>query len=283
VEQRLDFHAGADRKMMRRLVSALAVVAISASPVVAAPKKKPALAEFNKGVEAFQKGDLATASEAFGKSFSLEADVETLFAWAQVEKKLDHCEKANELFEKLLTMKLPEENKAVVRGAIDECKAAIAAKQPPPVETKPDPKPDSKPDPEPVVDTKPEAQPEIRPNPDRAPSDEGSSPAWWKNPVGGALVGLGLVGVGVGTVFFIQGKNLDADKDKATSYTDYESKADDAESKGRIGVIGLAAGGALIVGGVIWYATHSGGKKKESTVSGWVAPDSGGFAVSGRF
>lgn len=280
--------------MMRRLISALAVVAVATSPALAVPKKKAARAEFDKGVEAYTKGDFAGAAEALGKSFSLEADVETLFAWAQTERKLDRCDKAIELYEKLLKMKLPEENKDAVRVQIEECRAILSTAKTPPLDPKPDPKPDAKPDTKPdsdATDVASDAKPDTVADATGSPPDdtrppppsEGSSPAWWKNPVGGALVGVGLVGVAVGTVFFIQGKNADADKDNATTYTQYESLASDAESKGRIGVIGLAAGGALILGGVIWYATHSGGTKREDVVSGWVAPDSSGLVVTGRW
>ena len=79
---------------------------------------------------AYQKGDFAAASEALANSFRIEPDVETLFAWAQSERQLEHCDKAIELFEKLLTFDLPAENKKVVRGKIDECKALLPPQQP---------------------------------------------------------------------------------------------------------------------------------------------------------
>jgi hypothetical protein len=105
--------------------------------------------------------------------------------------------------------------------------------------------------------------------------------AWWKDPIGGALVGVGAVGVGVGIVFLVQGASADADKDKATSYPEYQELADRAESRGRFGVISLAAGGALIAGGIVWYATRS--KSNETAVTTLVLPSGGGVALSGRF
>lgn len=272
MEQRLTVHARADRKM-NRLAATLAILALASSTAIAAPKKKAARAEFDKGVAAYTSGDYAAASEALGASFKLEEDVETLFAWAQTERKLDHCDKAIELYDKLLTMKLPEENKEAIRVSIEECKAIVAAQ-------KPEPEPVAQPEPEepdkapPMVDTKPERSP-------GPPPDEGS-PSRFKDPVGGVLTGLGLVGLGVGAVFMIQGSTADKDKASATSYNEYESLADKAESRGLYGVIGLAAGGALLVGGIIRYATV-GGSKSETAVSGWVAPSGGGFALGGRF
>lgn len=273
MEQRFTLHARADRKM-NRVAATLAILAFASSSAVAAPKKKAARAEFDKGVAAYTSGDYAGASEALGKSFELEADAETLFAWAQTERKLDHCDKAIELYDKLLTMKLPEENKEAVRVSIEECKAIIAAQKPAEPAPPPEPQPEEPDKAPPIVDTKPERSPS-------PPAKEGSS-SRFADPVGGVLTGLGLVGVGVGVVFMIQGSAADKDKASAGSYNEYESLADKAESRGLYGVIGLAAGGALLVGGIIRYATV-GGSKSENTVSGWVAPSGGGFALSGRF
>jgi tetratricopeptide (TPR) repeat protein len=258
----------------RQLAAAVAILACAATPVLAAPKKGPARAEFDRGVAAYTKGDYAAAADALGKSFALEADAETLFAWAQTERKLDRCDKAIELYGKLLQMKMPDENKEAVRVQIEECKAIIAAAKPEPT---PDPKPD--PAPEPGVDNSTKPDPQVR----DFPTSAETSPAWWENPVGGALVGLGVVAAGVGTVFLVQGKSADSDKANATTYNDYEALNDKAESRGQLGVIGLAVGGALITGGVIWYATHK-PEQPSKTVSGWLAPSGGGgLVVSGRF
>ena len=52
---------------------------------------------------------------------------------------------------------------------------------------------------------------------DREPREqviEGRS--WWKDPVGDSLLGLGVVGLGVGTVFIVSGHNAENDKLKTT-------------------------------------------------------------------
>jgi two-component system response regulator HydG len=48
-------------------------------------------------VKAYQAHNYALASKYLEKSFGFERDVETLFAWAQSERQLDHCDKASEL------------------------------------------------------------------------------------------------------------------------------------------------------------------------------------------
>lgn len=280
MERRLSVHAGA-HQVSRRLVTAFATVALLSSTVLAAPKKKAARAQFDKGVAAYTKGDFAAAAEALGKSYALEADAETLFAWAQTERKLDRCDKAIELYDKLLAMpKLPEENKDAVRIQIEECRAILQVRPPEPT---PDAAPvDAPPDeaPEPTAPAVTDASAEPERAPVSTPKAEGTR-AWWKDPVGGALVGLGVVGLGVGTVFLVQGSGADSDKESAATYEEYQALADKAESRGQLGVISLVAGGALVTGGIIYYATRS--KPADNTVSGWLAPSGGGLALSGRF
>ncbi|MEO7092591.1 MAG: hypothetical protein ABI175_05020 [Polyangiales bacterium] len=246
------------------VATALVLGAASAS---AAPKGADAKAAFDKGVAAYTKGDYAGASDQLGRSYELEADVETLFAWAQTERKLEHCDKASGLYSKLLAADLPAANKAVVREKLDECQKILAAQAP---------KPEPVVTPPPVVEPRPEPTP-IPPPP---PPDEGH--AWWANPVGGALVGVGLVGVGVGTVFLVQGRAANKDKSTALDYGEFQRLEDRAESRGKLGTGVLIGGGVLVTAGIVWYATH-GSSKRGPQVSAWGTPDGGGVLAFGRF
>jgi tetratricopeptide (TPR) repeat protein len=259
---------------------AIAVILMLASATaMAAPKKKAARAEFDRGVAAYTKGDYQGASDALGASYGLEPDEETLFAWAQTERKLGHCDKAIELYTKLLAMNLPAANKAAVEVQISECKqildeerAAAAVVDGP------------APNAEPAADAAPSADP-AAPAAEPvtgAPADSGSTRPRWKDPVGLSLVGVGVVGLAIGTVFLVKGSSAESDADHATSYADYLSASDRAESDGRLGVIGLVAGGAFVTAGIVWYVTHA-PASTDRVVTGWVAPGSGGVAVSGRF
>jgi tetratricopeptide (TPR) repeat protein len=248
-----------------------AALLLASSPAVAAPKGAQAKAAFERGVTAYQKQDYAGAAEALGKSFALEADVETLYAWAQAERQQDHCSKAMELYEKILKFDMPDENKKVVRGKLDECKAIIAAQKPPPPPVEPPPV-KADPDPPPVVD-KPEPPP-VTPG----------ARAWWKDPVGDSLVGLGVVGLGVGGYFLLAGSKANSDAAAANNYFDFERLSNKADSDGKIGIIGTACGGALLVTGIVWFATHRGKPHKaETAVTGFVAPSGGGLAAFGRW
>ncbi len=267
MERRFAVHAGAHRqKVSTRGVALVAAVVFAASPALAAPKGGEARVQFDRGVAAYTKGDYATATEALGASFVLEPDPETLFAWAQTERKLGHCDRAIDLYGKLLEMDLPAENKQAVQAQIDECKVILAEQQPtaaepvapaspPPVVTEPQP-----------VSSPPEPAPEGR--------------TWWKDPIGGALVGAGAAGIGLGVVFLVQARSAFHDKDTAMTYSEYEVLADRADSRGRLGVIATVAGSALVAAGIVWYATR---KPTEPSLTTLVLPSGGGVAVTGRF
>ena len=246
--------------MRRAFGSLLACAVVLGSGVAsAAPKKPAAKKEFQRGVAAYTAGDYAAASAALAKSFKLEADAETLFAWAQTERKLDHCDRALELYAKLMRMNMPAENKQAVTIQIDECTAIVTSQ-------------------------KPEAEPAPAPEPVQEPlkvTAAAEGRAWWKDPIGGALVGVGLVGLGVGTVFLVQAHSADADKATAATYPEFEALDDKARSRGRLGIISLAAGGGFIAVGALWYATRK--PSSSPTITGWLAPTGGGIAVAGGF
>ncbi len=248
------------------LIAVLAAVIVLASSLAgAAPKDGKARAAFDEGIAAYQKGDYAGASAAFGRANQIENDVETLFAWAQAERQQDHCDKASELYQKLLESKLPDENKQVVNEKLDECKKILAARKP-------------EPEPEPKPTTDPTPQPD--PRPIDKPVDDPERKSRWKDPVGGVLLGAGVVGLAVGGVFLVTAKSADADAKQATKFFDVLKLNDKADSNGKIGVIASVAGGALIVAGIVRYATRS---TKRTVVSGWLAPDGGGIAALGSF
>ena len=94
------------------------------------------------------------------------------------------------------------------------------------------------------------------------PGIHGDPPAWQK-PVGLVLVGVGVVGLGVGTVFGLSAKSKYNDAfdsgacDRSTKQCDApgQSAVDDARSKATLSTILFAAGGVLAVGGAIVFLT----------------------------
>jgi tetratricopeptide (TPR) repeat protein len=260
VERRFAVHARAHQQAL------IAALVLASAPALAAPKAGPAKKEFERGVKAYTAGDYEAAADAMGASYGLEKDPETLFAWAQAERKLEDCDKAIELYNELLVFDLPVENKQVIETQIGECKQILADKQKAAeAATQPAPEPH---DAAPVAAEPP------------PPAPEGSR-AWWKDPVGDGLVIVGVAGLVVGGVKLSSAASADSDKANATSYTDFQRFSSKADSDGKLGVIAAGAGGALVVVGVIWYATHR--DHHEHQVTGWLAPSGGGLAVTGGF
>jgi tetratricopeptide (TPR) repeat protein len=237
------------------------VLAFAAGDGLAAPKDAKAKAAFDQGIAAYQKNDYAKAGEAFGRSYGIEPDIETLFAWAQAERQANHCDKAIELYTKLLKEKLPDENKQVVNEKLGECRKILGVAEPAPEPPKPEPAPVPPPKPQPVK------------------GPEGKSR--WKDPIGGALVGAGVVGLGVGGYFLMSGSKANSDAKEATTHADALELSDKAKSQGRLGVIMTAVGGGLLVGGIVRYVTN--GKKERTQISGWIDGGGGGVAALGRF
>jgi len=268
---------------------ALALVSL-ASTAEAKPKRRDAKLAFDRGVTAYKKGNFEAASEALGKSFDLERDVDTLFAWAQSERKLEHCEKAIELYEKLLTFDLPAANKEAVDTKLTECrtqlllndhKAEPSPVTPPPVTPPPvAPKVESTAEPPPVAEHAVIAP--VAPPMTDTPS---AGRAWYKDPIAIGLVGTGTVATGIGVGFLISANsahNSVNDKTKAPNYDDAQRFLDQAQSRRKIGLVATGAGGALLIGGVVWIVTHRHATEQHA-VTGWLAPGSGGLAVTGAF
>jgi tetratricopeptide (TPR) repeat protein len=268
VERRLPVHA-----RPTRLIAAMTAVALvfAGAPAFAAPRSAKAKALFDKGVKAYQGKDYEAAAALLDESYANEKDAETLFAWAQAERKLDRCDRAIALWEQLLEFDLPKKNKDVARQKIAECNEVLAKQQPPP---------------EPVAPPEPVVAPDPTPTPDPSrsrppPPPETSQKSRWKNPVGLTLLGLGAAGLGVGTVFLFQARAADADKNDAATYEEFIDKRDTAERKGRVAVLGVSAGAIFVAAGLTWILTRS--ADETPIASAWVTGDGGGLALAGEF
>jgi len=297
VERRVAVHAGSVPEALRRgrvrgaWIAVFTAVLLVASAADARPKRRDAKAAFDRGVVAYQKGNYEAASEALGKSFELERDVDTLFAWAQAERKLDHCDKASVLYEQLLAFVLPAANRTAVEQKLVECRT-VMAKQPPAAPPPPStPPPASTPPPVEVVAPAPSAPPPVVAAAPPMTADQPevvASPAgrrWYKDPVALSLLGVGVVAGGVGAGFLVSAQTASNNSKNAGDYQTTQSQKHTAEQRGRIGLATTIAGGALVAGGVVWIVLHRGGEGHEDGrgVTGWLAPGGGGLAFGGPF
>jgi tetratricopeptide (TPR) repeat protein len=288
MERRFAVHAGGNTQALicrrarpRAWMVAVALVSI-AGVAAAKPKRRDAKAAFDRGLAAYKKGSFEAASQALGKSFELERDVDTLFAWAQSERKLEHCDKAIELYEKLLGFDLPPANRDAVELKRTECFTIVAQQKPP-----------SPPPPAEPPAASPPVEPKSEPSrvDDRAASAPAPAPAgdtqlsaraWYKDPIALGLAGSGIVAIGVGAGFLISARSLDRDFNSTKDYQQAEGFSDKAKSREKLGWITSGVGGALVIGGVVWIVTHRSATEQHA-LTGWLAPGGGGLAVAGAF
>ena len=114
----------------------IAAIVLASSPVLAAPKSPASKKEFDSRRQGVQRRRLRRGGRCDVEVVSAREDPETLFAWAQAERKLDNCEKAVELYKELLGYDLPPENKQVIQQNLTECKQVVAdsSHKPPPAD-----------------------------------------------------------------------------------------------------------------------------------------------------
>lgn len=223
----------------------------------------------------FSEGNFGDAAKLIEKAYLIEPVPELLFPWAQAEREQGNCRAAIDLYGRLLE-EIPEGRMAdSARNNIALCEEemppeeeAVAVVEDDPLEDEYiEPEPD--PEPEPVPATKTDKEPKAK--------------QWYKDPAGGVLTGLGVVGVGAGAALLIVATgNANAAPD-APSLADYNSQSDSALTQRNAGAGVLSVGGALLVAGVIRYVLVAKKNKASATASVWTAPGSGGLVLSGRF
>ena len=106
--------------------------------------------------------------------------------------------------------------------------------------------------------------------------------AWWKDPVGGALVGVGVLGLGAGSALLLSARSAERAKATATTYGEFQALDDRATSRGTLGVVMAASGGVLLGAGMIWYVTRD-PREPRARLTGWFTSDGGGLVAAGRF
>jgi tetratricopeptide (TPR) repeat protein len=192
------------------------------------------------GEKAWSEGRWDDASEAFARAYERTKDPTYLYARAQAEREAGRCERAIELYEEFLAHSESAEAKAAASEYIEACRAELAEAapvEPPPPVAPPPPTVE----PPPAVEPSPETDPE-------APR------RWYRDPWGGALVGVGLAAsitgaALVGVAYRDASAAADAGDDRA-----FGEALDRAQRLERGGAIALSIGGALIVAGVVRWA-----------------------------
>jgi tetratricopeptide (TPR) repeat protein len=249
------------------------------------------------GVAAYQQGDHRRALENFQLAYDATKDPALLYAMAQSERALGHCERAVPLFERFIRDAANDQQKDAARANIERCRtepevaSSAGAETPPTASSTPTeaaPTPSAPPNPS-------SAAREAPSSPTLAPSNTPSHAEVAKprleernnqrtDALTGTLLATGVALGAVGTVLWLQaGGEEDAARRLAQNPErgDYQSNIDDfrAINQKRATARVLILGGGLLVGlGVLRYVTTRGDSANVViSPSGALAEFSGSF------
>lgn len=158
-----------------------------------------------------------------------------VYVRATIEERRGDCERATALYRRFLELDVPAKDADDARRGIARCRGE-------PVEEPARPITSSQSDPEPVDPTS------------AGPSDVPPPRPWWTDPWGGALVGVGVLGVGVGAGLLGQSRVDARAADDAASLQTFDDRSRRAIALDRAGIATLAVGSALLLGGMVRYA-----------------------------
>lgn len=256
-------------------VSVVSLVLALAAPgqLLSNPEAK---AKLQEAQAAFKAEDYDAAAAAVEAAYIIEPNPMLLYPWAQAERSRGKCAAAVELYQRFLDSNPPEAAATPARENMERCKEQLAAEAP-------EPEPEEEPEPE-VIEEEPEPEPEPVPV---TKDEQPKAKRWYADPVGGVLVGVGVVGVGVGAgLMGVAGSKAKkvADEDM---HSDYLDARDGATKLRNGGAIALSIGGALVIGGVVRYLLVA-KKSKQGKASAWqLSPELGrrwvGVTVGRRF
>jgi hypothetical protein len=183
-----------------------------------------------------QDQDYAGAVEEFRAALALDPRPEMLYAMAQAERMMGDCATAIDDYRAFLASRPADEFKDYAETNITNCQAELDRE----AEAKRAPHPEPPP-PEPAP-LPPPPRPHARP--------------WYRDWLGDALCGAGVIGLAVGGFEWSSGHADAAAVGEATDHQTFVERsmaADSALTRQRIGVGALIAGAALVAAGVTHY------------------------------
>jgi tetratricopeptide (TPR) repeat protein len=235
-----------------------------------------AKAKLQEAQAAFKAEDFDKAAAAVEAAYIIEPNPMLLYPWAQAERSRGNCAAAVELYQRFLDSDPPEAAATPARENMQRCQEQLDAAA---SELELD-----------VVDEVIEEDPEPEPEPAPVTKDEpppSKAKRWYADPVGGVLVGVGVVGVGAGAGLMGAAASRAGKVADEGSHSDYLDARDGATKLRNGGAIALSIGGALVIGGVVRYAiVAKQGKQVKATAWQW-SPELGrrwaGVTIGRRF
>jgi hypothetical protein len=269
----------------------IAVAIVLAANIAVADPNKPAGAKaFAEGRELYSKGSYAAAAERFAWAFAFDPDPAYVFNVGQAyrrsaEEKADvlerDCRRAADAYKKFLSLVPEPANKKELETYIKDMEKCAGSYVDRPID-KPIDKPSDK------LIEKPIDKPVDKPIDTQVgvtKRGEPSSSGKTMKLVGIVVGGAGLVGLGAGTYFGLDGRRLQNRRDKVilemgegSLAIDLDEQGKDANTRARIAFI---SGGVLMATGVTLYVL--GRSKASESKRLTIAPTIGGAVAMFRF
>ncbi len=228
-----------------------------------------------RGNELFAEKDYEGAARELEQAYALDPYPRLLVAWAQAELYSGDCVKSLELYERYLDGDPPADDVAKVQPFIDQCRAEVSDAEENPLPPETDPVEEGV-----VASDEPPAPTQLTP---REPPDDIPERArpWHRDPLGGALVGIGaavsLAGVGLATAAGVH----DRQANDVRLHGEFEDAVDRALLEARLSYGAFALGGALVIGGAVRYGVVARRSRSGGRLS--VVPGPRSLQIRGRF
>jgi len=252
---------------MRTPIAIAILVGLSSAAGAETPAEK-AKAHLAIAQRMFQVQQYEQAVAELQKAYVLDPKPEYLYAIAQAFRLQGDCTKAIRGYEQYLKTNPVQVEADKARANIERCKADLAAKPP-------EPSPPPVPAPPPVVQPSPPPPP---------PPISVEHRGWTSDTMGHVLVGGGVALAVTGSLLFMTGRSTILDINDAATYDEFamrRERFEGAQLRQRIGVAGMALGGALLIGGLVHYAVWSG--RTERTVTASAGADHAVLVFVGAF
>jgi tetratricopeptide (TPR) repeat protein len=241
---------------------AAAALALAAALLLATPPKlraEPVTAEQHReaGYAHVERGAWDDAVRAYEAAYALDQDPVSLYAIGRVHVRRGDCAAAIAAFRRFLATEPPKKARASAESEVATCEATLAA-------------------------ATPEPPPVVEPPPPPPPPPPAPPRAFYRDPLGSALVGGGAVAAGLGLYFYVRARGAQCDDPCTGSYQDYRESVARAETWRTGAAVAGSVGGALIVAGAIRWVTA---RDRPAAVDVAIAPRAGGAAVvlGGRY
>jgi tetratricopeptide (TPR) repeat protein len=249
------------------LLIALAAPAARADPTPPAAMSEDARAHYERGLELYSAKDYAGAIRELDAGYALDPRREFLFAEAQAHRLNGDCKSAVPLYKKFLETDPDDVQVNAAHIALARCAEQMATAPAPPAPSTKAP---------PIGTSAPVLPPPGAPAP-AAP--------WYKDSIGGVLLGAGVAALAVGTGFSLAALSARDDANQnAGDYPDFTSRWSTARGRSQIAAGAFAAGAALTGAAIYRYwrvrRAHASAVAKHG-LDAWAAPVTAAAAGGG--